>query len=297
MNFKLLSLVLLFSVPALASAVDPARRTYADVQKHMRDLVATNPQNAELFELITADSGQKIEGLKIGNGPISNLVVGTHHGNEYGATEVALGFLENTVANPVLGQTVYVIPVLNAAGYDRKQRREPARSTTFDSNRDYPGPCGTEGPFNLKSTRALAEFVAAKGIVASATLHTYSNMVLYPWGISTRDTRTPYEDLFIHLGKLAATFSGYTVGNSTELLYPADGTFEDYAYWKHGVWSLLLEMGSSHSPSAAAVAKLVRENVPGIRKMLEEAPQARATDHAFTGKCDAFLKTLDRHDE
>ena len=297
MNLKLLSLVALFSVPALASTVDPSRRTYAEIQKLMRDVVAANPQNAEIFELISSDSGQTIEGLKIGNGPISNLVVGTHHGNEYGATEVALGFLENTASNPVLGQTVYVIPVLNAAGYDRKQRREPARATTFDPNRDYPGPCGTEGPFNLKSTRALADFISAKGIVASATLHTYSNMVLYPWGISTRDTRTPYEDLFVHLGKLAATFSGYTVGNSTELLYPADGTFEDYAYWKHGIWSLLFEMGSSHSPNATAVAKLVRENVPGIRKMLEEAPQARATDHAFTGKCDAFMKALDRHDE
>jgi hypothetical protein len=297
MNLKLFAFVLLLSTPALAQGVDPSLKKYVDVQKHMRDLVRAYPQNAEIFELITSDSGQKIEGLKIGNGPVANLVVATHHGNEYGSTEVAMGFLENTVVQPVLGQTVYVIPVLNAAGYDRKQRREPARSTTFDPNRDYPGPCGTDGPFNLKSTRALADFVATKGIISSATLHTFSNMVLYPWGISTRDTRTPYEDLFMHLGKLAASFSGYTVGNSTELLYPADGTFEDYAFWKHGVWSLLLEMGSSHSPTASAVEKMVRENAPGIRKMLEEAPQARATEHAFTGKCDTSLKSLDRRDE
>ena len=37
-------------------------------------------------------SGDTIIGLKIGNGPVNNLVVGTHHGNEYGATEVTRAF-------------------------------------------------------------------------------------------------------------------------------------------------------------------------------------------------------------
>src|SRR5207248_223649 len=116
---------------------------------------------------------------------------------------------------------------------------ESAGEGSYDPNRDYPGPCGTEGPHKLKSTKALAQFVADKGIVASATLHTFYPVVAYPWGISTHDLSTPYDDLFKMLATSAVTESHYPIGNSTEAIYPADGTYEDYAFWKHGIWSLL----------------------------------------------------------
>ena len=65
----------------------------------------------------------------------------------------------------------------------------------------------------------------------SSTLHTYSPAALYPWGLSTKDLSTPYDDVFKQLGLWATIESGYVVGNSTELLYAADGTFEDSAIW------------------------------------------------------------------
>src|SRR5262249_44771467 len=121
--------------------------------------------------------------------------------------------------------------------------------------------------------------------------------VLYPWGMSTRDLSTPYDDLFKALGADAAVESHYDVGNSAELIYPADGTFEDYAFLKHGIWSMLFEMGTSHSPSDSDVAEMNRVNVAGLRRMMANAPTKRADNHAFTGRCDASLKGLDRHDE
>ena len=271
--------------------------SYAEIQSFMKKLATTYPTTTRLFDVAKSDSGLVIQGLAIGSGNLKNLVVATHHGNEYGSTEVARGFASSLAVNPIPGQTIFIIPVLNISGYNENSRVETAGKQYYDPNRDYPGPCGTEGPFHLKSTAALAQFVDKENIVASATLHTFYPAVLYPWGVSTRDTQTPYDEQFISLGHLATQDSGYAVGNSTELLYPADGTFEDYAFWKHGIWSLLFEMGSSHTPGSAELKKMVEVNVTGLRHMFEQVPSQRAVNHAFTGHCDTSLLSLDRHDE
>jgi hypothetical protein len=149
----------------------------------------------------------------------------------------------------------------------------------------------------LKSTAALARFINDKKIVSSATLHTFSPAVLYPWGLSSHDLKTGYESIYQGLVLDATRESHYATGNSTELLYPADGTYEDYAFNEHGIWSLLFEIGYSHSPNPDAVRTAVLVNVPGIRRMLESAPTERASKHRFAGKCDRSLISLDRHDE
>jgi hypothetical protein len=87
------------------------------------------------------------------------------------------------------------------------------------------------------------------------------------------------------------------VGNSAAALYPADGCYEDYAMWKYGIWSLLFELGTTHSPSQSAIDTLIRENVPGLRHFLAQAPTQRAERHAFTGKCDPDKSGPRRIDE
>jgi carboxypeptidase T len=282
---------------SIAAAGEPIARDYGEIRNVMRELLARYPQRVRAFELGLSDANVMIEGLAFGDGPVRNLVVAAHHGNEYGSVEIARALMRDLAAAPIPGQTVYVVPVLNTSGYDRRRRTETVGGFPHDPNRDYPGPCGTSGPFRLKSTRALSAFVEREGIVASAALHTHSPAVLYPWGISTRDTRTENEAVFIDLARAATVESGYPVGNSTELLYPADGTFEDWAYWRHGVWSLLFEAGSTHTPTQDQVDELVRVNVPGLRRMLAQAPRQRAERHAFTGKCDRRLRFLDLRDE
>jgi carboxypeptidase T len=290
---KLLLLVLL-----PLSAFAQTDRNYDGVKTALSQLAAKYPNNVSTFILGDSDSGDKIQGVRVGNGPLHTMVVATHHGNEYGSTEVALGFAESIAANPIAGQTTFVIPVLNIGGYNKRSRFEynsAGRST--DPNRDYPGPCGTEGPFTLKSTKALADFVTKEKIISSATLHTYFPAVMYPWGISTHDLTTDYTDIFKGLVEAGTEESHYKTGNATDVMYPADGTFEDYAFWKNGMWSILFELGFSHWPSEEDVQTMISTNVPGLRRMLEKAPTTLAANHAFTGKCDRTLKSLDRHDE
>lgn len=262
---------------------------YDKVVLTIQQIAQQNPTNAKIISIGINDQGVPIQALQIGDGEVSSLIVATHHGNEYGSTAVALGVADSFAKKPVIGQTVYVIPVLNISGYNKYSRHESGVSGSRDPNRDYTGPCKSGTSFNLKSTKALSDFLETKNIQISATLHTYWPAVLYPWGISTRDLSTPYDAQYIQLAKDATLESGYTVGNSTAVLYAADGTFEDYAYWKHGIWSLLFELGFSHSPDPTAIKNMVDVNIPGIRRYLESSPKQRVPNHSFTGQCDKFI--------
>jgi carboxypeptidase T len=288
MKFALIALAFF---PLLSQAA--LHPNYAAVKLTMQNIANRSQLQARVVDIGVSDSGDMIQALQIGNGPVRNLVVASHHGNEYGSVEVALDFAEATALNPIPGQTITVIPVLNIAGFNRRNRYE----RNHDPNRDYPGPCVTEDPFNLKSTKALADFLERENIVASATLHTYYPAVVYPWGLSTPDLDTPHTNTYKRLAELAALDSNYQTGNSSEVIYPADGTFEDYAFWKHGVWSLLFELGFSHFPSEADIETMKRVNTPGLRRFFEQAPRMRAENHEFTGRCDLRLRALDRHDE
>lgn len=268
----------------------PSASNYEKVVQQIEQIAAQNPANAEVFTMGINNQGQPIKGLKIGNGAINSLVVGTHHGNEYGSTAVALGFAQSLAQAPIAGQTVYIVPVLNISGYNRKDRFESSTSSqVVDANRDYPSPCKAGPNFKLKSTEALAKFVDEKNIIISATLHTYWPAVVYPWGISTTDLTTPYDNQYKELVRLATVESRYQTGNNTDVLYPADGTFEDYAYWKHGIWSLLFELGFTHNPDAQAIKNMIDVNTPGLRRFLENAPTQRVAEHNFSGRCNARM--------
>lgn len=294
---KSLFVALTLAVSFSANAKVETNRNYQGVTDFIHALAVKYPQSTQLMNIGFSDAGVAIEGLQIGNGPVKNLLVAAHHGNEYGSTEVALHFAENLAAAPIPGQTMFIIPVLNVDGYNHRNRYERVNGRSIDQNRDYPSPCGSEGPFHSRSTQALADFVAKNDIVVSSTVHTYWPAVVYPWGISTHDTQTPYTSKFIELAQAATSVSQYQYGNNTELIYPADGTFEDYAYWKHGIWSMLFEIGRSHYPDLGDLDEMVQVNVPGLRKMYETAPTVRAENHEFSGKCDVALKALDLHIE
>src|ERR1019366_7716064 len=102
-----------------ASAQGPTN--YEKVVEILKGVAARNPENSRLFILGYSHSGQKIDGLEIGHGLVHHLIVGAHHGNEYGSAAVAAEFAVKLAQGPIPEQTVYVIPVLNIAGYNAGQ--------------------------------------------------------------------------------------------------------------------------------------------------------------------------------
>ncbi len=63
---------------------------YGNIVTRMEQIAKDYPAQAQMFILGNNDQGVAIKGLKIGTGSVNSLVVATHHGNEYGSTEVGM---------------------------------------------------------------------------------------------------------------------------------------------------------------------------------------------------------------
>lgn len=262
---------------------------YDQMKRWMNGVVVHHPETASLFELGDSDSGEKILGLKIGNGPLENMIFAAHHGNEHVTADLAIILAASLAANPIPGQTIYIVPVLNIGGYDRFSRYEiDAAGAEHDPNRDFEGPCGSYGPNALKSTRALADFYTKRPIVMTLSIHSPFRIAGYPWGAHTADYLPPHQDTYAELGGHLVAEHGYEVGPLTGVIYPAPGNSADYSFWKHGIWSMVLEIGSGSEDGDEGYNVYIRE----IRTMFENSPIFRAANHEFTGTCSAAWDRL-----
>ena len=81
----------------------------------------------------------------------------------------------------------------------------------------------------------------AMGIFIS--LHTYSDLVLWPWGHTGTDA--PNGAQLTTIGRKFAYFNNYTPQQAMDL-YTTDGTTDDWTYGKFGVASFTFEMGPEY---------------------------------------------------
>ncbi len=96
------------------------------------------------------------------------------------------------------------------------------------------------------------------------TLHSYSNLVLWPWG----DTYTPAPNAaqLQMLGRRMASFNGYTPQQSSGL-YPTSGATDDWAYGELGVAAYTFEIGSDSDgfyPACSRYDALIQPNVAAL---------------------------------
>ena len=82
------------------------------------------------------------------------------------------------------------------------------------------------------------------------TLHSYSNLVLLPWGwtvcsggVCPANLRTPNDVALRALAFHMSYFNGYRTGQPSEVLYAASGTTDDWAYGKLGIPGFTFEVG------------------------------------------------------
>jgi hypothetical protein len=74
------------------------------------------------------------------------------------------------------------------------------------------------------------------------TLHSYSDLVLWPWGWT--ETAAPNSADLTLIGQKFASYNGFTPMQSTGL-YPTSGTTDDWAYGELGVPAMTFEVGQS----------------------------------------------------
>lgn len=119
----------------------------------------------------------------------------------------------------------------------------PALGTTSSNPLDqsYQG----RAPFSEPESANVRHWILSRPVVAFVTNHTYSNLVLWPWGW----TRAPSPDAaaFERLGAEFAALNRYQAIQSSAL-YPTTGTTEDWAYATAGVLGFTFEHGTSFHP-------------------------------------------------
>lgn len=249
--------------------------------------LATKP-NTSLFTLGKNDQGKDILGIIIGDpsqAVTKHLVVGTHHGNERAAAEVPLLFVESMLAKRDPKTLYYVIPVLNISGYNKSRREETgADNDTHDSNRDYEDACSVKADFQLKSTALIAELIEKENIIAAVSVHGYVGTFTFPWGTDTNNYTTLDDGFMDEWAKQAVKINKYKTGTHGAAIYPAAGAFEDWAYYKLGVWSYLLEI---RSPSAD-----LKKDALTLVEFFKLAPSERSRNVGQTVDCvDRILKS------
>ncbi|MBI4403955.1 MAG: hypothetical protein HY537_07335 [Deltaproteobacteria bacterium] len=227
---------------------------YQKVITQMQTLQQRHPQIVSLFSIGKNDEGAEIMGMRISITPlvsdpqkVAHFIVASHHGDEKKATVFALRFVEDLIRryssselwNGQLAQTEWaVIPVLNISGYNLGRRNEH----NLDPNRDYPGPCTSHPGGALGSIRALMNFLKGRIFTGSVTIHGFVGALTFPWGMNVENTHSLDHNPFDQITAKAARLNGYRYGTSTDVVHSAEGTYEDYAYLNHGLWSLLLEL-------------------------------------------------------
>ncbi|NUN08817.1 MAG: immune inhibitor A [Ignavibacteriaceae bacterium] len=197
------------------------------------------------------------------------LYTGLHHAREPMGMMNLIYFmyylLENYNTNPevrylVDNRELYFIPVLNPDGYEynrstnpggggmwRKNRKNNGGSYGVDLNRNY-GPevywnapnggsstspssdlyRGT-APFSEPETQAVRDFLAARDIKNALNYHTFSNLLIYPYGALGRET--PDSMTFREYAAEMTQYNGYSPGTDLQTVgYSTRGNSDDYFY-------------------------------------------------------------------
>ncbi|MDF1512196.1 MAG: M14 family zinc carboxypeptidase [Anaerolineae bacterium] len=105
------------------------------------------------------------------------------------------------------------------------------------------------------------------------TLHSYGNLVLWPW--AALYTPAPNASQLAMIGEKLARFNGYAP-NAGSSLYPASGTTLDFAYGELGVASFLFEIGSSLDEFYPPCSRYEELISPNIQAFLYAARIARS---------------------
>ncbi|MFE3786708.1 M14 family metallopeptidase [Streptomyces goshikiensis] len=226
-------------------------------------------------------------------------------GSKYGS--------DSRVTNMVNGREIWIIPDLNPDGgeYDiatgsyrswRKNRQPNAGSSYVgtDENRNWDykwGCCGGSSSSKSSETyrgaagesapevKVVADFVRSRvvggkqQIKAAIDFHTYSELVMWPFGWTYNDTAPGMtaDDLAAYkkTGLSMAASNGYTAEQSSDL-YITDGTIDDWLWGNQKIFAYTFEMypssgGGGFYPPDEVIDRETARNKDAVLQLLENA--------------------------
>ncbi|GGS25623.1 M14 family metallopeptidase [Streptomyces griseoviridis] len=221
---------------------------------------------------------------------------------------------DSRVTSMVNGREIWIVPDLNPDGgeYDiatgsyrswRKNRQPNSGSTAVgtDLNRNWAyrwGCCGgSSGSASSETYRGsagesapevkvVADFVRSRvvggvqQIKAGIDFHTYSELVLWPFGYTTADTTTGMtaddRNAFAAIGQKMAASNGYTAEQSSDL-YITDGSIDDWLWGNQKIFGYTFEMypasssGGGFYPPDEVIERETSRNRDAVLQLLENA--------------------------
>lgn len=268
---------------------------YDTIVKKINELAEQYPQFLQIIDIGKNDQGNTIYGWKLENlmyneankTKVNHLLVGVHHGNEGTTADLCILFVEKMIKRfqdsnsnnykSLSDSIYYIIPVLNISGYNQNSRSEKSSTGRYlDPNRDYPDVCADNKHFQLASIRNLVSFIDKFKFVGAITAHGYIGTFTYPWGIYTSNSKTQDDEFYKYMGKESVKENGYRTGTHTDVIYPASGAFEDWAYATHGIWCMLMELRRSAN---------LDKDCECMIKFFALVPDKRSKKHQHTGNC------------
>lgn len=199
------------------------------------------------------------------------------------------------VKNLVDNYELYFVPAVNPDGYMyneqispngggmwRKNRRSNGGSFGVDINRNFgymwgidnngssPNPSSDtyRGPsaFSEPETDNLRMICEAIDFQIALNYHSYSNLLLYPWGYTTETC--PDDEIFHAHATLMTQDNNYTIGPGSTTIYATNGGSDDWMYGeqetKNAIFSYTPELGSYSDgfwPSLNRIVPLCQENM------------------------------------
>jgi carboxypeptidase T len=244
------------------------------------------------------------------------LFIGEHHAREHLSNEVPLALAgrliegrgDPEIARLLATRDITIIPLLNGDGaeYDvegdkyhmhRKNMRDNGDGTFgVDLNRNYgwgwggggasadPSDETYRGPsaFSEPETQAVKAFIESRpNLKVLLSYHTFSELVLYPWGgsdapIDDAEALKAYQAMAGEMGRM----TGYTPEQSSAL-YIASGDLTDWSWGEHKIFSFTFEMtpksmwDGGFYPGTAAIAKSVQLNWRPMLYLIDLADDPR----------------------
>jgi hypothetical protein len=308
--------------PLFPSTAADTFRMFHSFDKPVTGIRARLQAWAAADTMIRVDSvGASVEGrpiLAVKIGPAGDdperpnvLFMGTHHAREWISTAVAMRlirWLADSGGGILATRDVWVIPVENPDGYQysfttdrwwRKNRRPNSNgSYGVDPNRNYPAFWGADdygssalqyaetyrgtSPGSEPETQAVMAFHAAHPPVVSLSYHSYSGLVLYPYGFRAGQLPPDLERYRALAGTdIAPTiwdsvpgspFDRYHPGPGWNL-YTTNGEYTDWAYSAHRTIAFTTELtsgcciaglyyGFDFPDDSALVERVFRDNLP-----------------------------------
>jgi len=281
--------------------------TMDEVAAEVQAIAAAHPDIVHLEVVGTTTQGRPIHALRISDnaavdepGEPCMFFMGAVHAREWIAVEVPMAIIDHLVdgygTDPLVTRLVndreiWVVPAVNLDGIQysqteykmwRKTRRDNGDGTCgVDANRNWGYQWGGDGsssstssdtyrgpePFSEPCIAAMRDLVLRERPIACTDYHSYSELVLWPWGY-TYDDPADADFLSFHGREMARIMGHYTPEQASDL-YTCSGVSGDWFYGEMGMLCYTFEFGTQFIPAEADVPEICRRATEAAVYMLQ----------------------------